>query len=52
MGDLVKNSKHPGRLRRLSTLREQGSQSETEDEEQMVTPNSEASHLRGLARLQ
>lgn len=42
MGDLVKNPKHPGRLRRLSTLREQGSQSETEDEKQMVTPNSEA----------
>ncbi|XP_050018870.1 F-box only protein 43 [Alexandromys fortis] len=42
VGDLVKNPKHPGRLRRLSTLREQGSQSETEDEKQMVTPNSEA----------
>lgn len=42
MGDLVKKPKHPGRLRRLSTLQEQGSQSETEDEKHMVTPNSEA----------
>ncbi|XP_057648669.1 F-box only protein 43 [Chionomys nivalis] len=41
VGDPVKNPKHPGRLRRLSTLREQGSQSETEDEKQMVTPNPE-----------
>ncbi|KAK7812660.1 hypothetical protein U0070_016130 [Myodes glareolus] len=42
VGDLVKKPKHPGRLRRLSTLREQGSQSETEDEKQMVPPDSEA----------
>ncbi|XP_051016490.1 F-box only protein 43 [Acomys russatus] len=42
VGDPVKKPKHTGRLRRLSTLREQGSQSETEDEVQMVHPNSEA----------
>ncbi|KAL1767739.1 F-box only protein 43 [Sigmodon hispidus] len=40
-GNLVKKPKHLGRLRRLSTLREQGSQSETEDEKQLVPPNSE-----------
>lgn len=57
VGDLVKKPKHPGRLRRLSTLREQGSQSEMEDEKQMVPPDSETSgccfrHLGGSARLQ
>lgn len=57
VGDLVKKPKHPGRLRRLSTLWEQGSQSEMEDEKQMVPPYSETSgccfrHLRGSARLQ
>ncbi|XP_031214308.1 F-box only protein 43 isoform X2 [Mastomys coucha] len=41
VGDLVKKPKHFGRLRRLSTLQEQGSQSETEDEMQAVHPNSE-----------
>lgn len=55
--DLVKKPKHPGRLRRLSTLREQSSHSETEDEKQMVLTDSETSgccfsHLGGLARLQ
>ncbi|XP_021487869.1 F-box only protein 43 [Meriones unguiculatus] len=40
--DLVKKPKHLGRLRRLSTLQEQGSQSETEDEVPMVHPNSKA----------
>ncbi|XP_036064205.1 F-box only protein 43 [Onychomys torridus] len=41
VGNLVKKPKHLGRLRRLSTLREQGSQSETEDEKHVVPPNSE-----------
>ncbi|XP_028623805.1 F-box only protein 43 isoform X2 [Grammomys surdaster] len=41
VGELVKKPKHLGRLRRLSTLQEQGSQSETEDEMQTVHPNSE-----------
>ncbi|GAB1299303.1 F-box only protein 43 [Apodemus speciosus] len=41
VGDLVKKPKHLGRLRRLSTLQEQGSQSETEDEMHTVHPNSE-----------
>ncbi|XP_052603360.1 F-box only protein 43 [Peromyscus californicus insignis] len=41
VGNLVKKPKHLGRLRRLSTLREQGSQSETEDEKQVAPPNSE-----------
>ncbi|XP_021073013.1 F-box only protein 43 isoform X2 [Mus pahari] len=39
VGDLVKKPKHFGRFRRLSTLQEQGSQSE--DETQTAHPNSE-----------
>lgn len=57
VGDIVKKPKHPGRLRRLSTLWEQGSQSEMENEKQMVPPYSETSgccfrHPGGSARLQ
>ncbi|XP_052016696.1 F-box only protein 43 [Apodemus sylvaticus] len=40
-GDLVKQPKHLGRLRRLPTLQEQGFQSEAEDEMHTVHPNSE-----------
>ncbi|KAL6058122.1 hypothetical protein STEG23_038267, partial [Scotinomys teguina] len=47
VGNLVKKPKHLGRLRRLSTLREQGSQSETEDEQQVVPPNSGISEGQG-----
>nr|XP_034372703.1 F-box only protein 43 isoform X2 [Arvicanthis niloticus] len=43
VGELVKKPRHLGRLRRLSTLQEQGSQSETEEEMQTVHPNSETS---------
>uniref|UniRef100_G3T3Q8 F-box only protein 43 n=2 Tax=Loxodonta africana TaxID=9785 RepID=G3T3Q8_LOXAF len=35
VGDTIGKSRHLGRLRRLSTLREQGSQSETEEEKQI-----------------
>ncbi|XP_012970705.1 F-box only protein 43 isoform X2 [Mesocricetus auratus] len=41
-GDLIRKPKHLGRQRRLSTLREQGSQSETEEEKQPVPPTSAA----------
>ncbi|XP_066228574.1 F-box only protein 43 [Saccopteryx leptura] len=41
VGDTVRRSRHLGRLRRLSTLREQGSQSETEEENQITHSDSE-----------
>ncbi|XP_070078507.1 regulator of G-protein signaling 22 isoform X4 [Equus caballus] len=41
VGDTIKKSRRLGRLRRLSTLREQGSQSETEEEKQTVHSDSE-----------
>ncbi|XP_032746712.1 F-box only protein 43 isoform X2 [Rattus rattus] len=40
VGDLVRQPKHPGRLRRLPTLQEQGSQSETDDEMQVAHPSA------------
>ncbi|KAM5211706.1 F-box only protein 43 [Hipposideros larvatus] len=40
-GTLKVGSKRLGRLRRLSTLREQGSQSETEEEKQVIHSDSE-----------
>ncbi|CAH7118919.1 F-box only protein 43 [Phodopus roborovskii] len=49
-GDLTRKPKHLGRQRRLSTLREQGSQSETEDEEQMVPAVGAASGISGDPR--
>ncbi|XP_007933022.2 F-box only protein 43 [Orycteropus afer afer] len=41
VGDTIRKSRHLGRLRRLSTLREQGSQSETEEERQIPHSDSE-----------
>ncbi|XP_027287199.2 LOW QUALITY PROTEIN: F-box only protein 43 isoform X2 [Cricetulus griseus] len=49
-GDLIRKPKHPGRQRRLSTLREQGSQSETEDEKQMVPPKAATGTSGGQQR--
>uniref|UniRef100_A0A8C6HB44 F-box only protein 43 n=1 Tax=Mus spicilegus TaxID=10103 RepID=A0A8C6HB44_MUSSI len=46
VGDQVKKPKHFGRLRRLSTLQEQGSQSE--DEMQTVHPNSDSGVLESV----
>ncbi|XP_040117632.1 LOW QUALITY PROTEIN: F-box only protein 43 [Oryx dammah] len=40
--DTIKKSRRLGRLRRLSTLREQGSQSETEEENQAYLSSSES----------
>uniref|UniRef100_A0A452DW60 F-box only protein 43 n=2 Tax=Capra hircus TaxID=9925 RepID=A0A452DW60_CAPHI len=40
--DAIKKSRRLGRLRRLSTLREQGSQSETEEENQTYLSSSES----------
>ncbi|KAF5915195.1 hypothetical protein HPG69_011658 [Diceros bicornis minor] len=40
--DTIKKSRRLGRLRRLSTLREQGSQSETEEEKEIIHSDSEA----------
>ncbi|KAL2767016.1 F-box only protein 43 [Daubentonia madagascariensis] len=42
VGDTIRKSRRLGRTRRLSTLREQGSQSETEEEKQIIPFNSEA----------
>lgn len=39
--DIIRRSRRLGRLRRLSTLREQGSQSETEEESQIIHSESE-----------
>ncbi|XP_054446114.1 F-box only protein 43 [Pteronotus mesoamericanus] len=39
--DTVRKTRHLGRLRRLSTLREQGSQSETEEENQIIHSDSD-----------
>ncbi|XP_012311249.2 F-box only protein 43 isoform X1 [Aotus nancymaae] len=41
VGDTIRKTRHLRRSRRLSTLREQGSQSETEEEKQIVHPDSE-----------
>ncbi|XP_011515294.1 F-box only protein 43 isoform X3 [Homo sapiens] len=41
VGDTIRKTRHLGRSRRLSTLREQSSQSETEEEKQIVHPDSE-----------
>ncbi|KFO35236.1 F-box only protein 43, partial [Fukomys damarensis] len=41
VGDTIRKSGHLGRSRRLSTLREQSSQSESEEEKQIIHPNSE-----------
>ncbi|KAI6057066.1 FBXO43 [Marmota monax] len=41
LGDTVRKSRRLGRSRRLSTLREQGSQSETEEEKQITHSNPE-----------
>ncbi|XP_021118354.1 regulator of G-protein signaling 22 isoform X11 [Heterocephalus glaber] len=41
VGDTIRKSGRLGRSRRLSTLREQSSQSETEEEKQVIHPNSE-----------
>ncbi|KAM4865211.1 F-box only protein 43 isoform 2-T4 [Thomomys bottae] len=41
LGDTIRKSRCLGRLRRLSTLREQGSQSETEEEKQVIHSKSE-----------
>uniref|UniRef100_A0A8C0W709 F-box only protein 43 n=1 Tax=Castor canadensis TaxID=51338 RepID=A0A8C0W709_CASCN len=41
VGDTIRKSRHLGRSRRLSTLREQGSQSETEEEKQASSSNSD-----------
>ncbi|KAM9627124.1 LOW QUALITY PROTEIN: F-box only protein 43 [Trichechus inunguis] len=41
VGDTIRKSRRLGRSRRLSTLREQGSQSETEEEKQIKHSNSE-----------
>ncbi|XP_032103993.1 F-box only protein 43 isoform X2 [Sapajus apella] len=41
VGDTIRKIRHLRRSRRLSTLREQGSQSETEEEKQIVHPDSE-----------
>nr|XP_035132518.2 F-box only protein 43 isoform X7 [Callithrix jacchus] len=41
VGDTIRKTRHLKRSRRLSTLREQGSQSETEEEKQIVHPGSE-----------
>uniref|UniRef100_H0WYF5 F-box only protein 43 n=1 Tax=Otolemur garnettii TaxID=30611 RepID=H0WYF5_OTOGA len=41
VGDTIRKARRLGRTRRLSTLREQGSQSETEEEEQSIHSNSE-----------
>ncbi|XP_037586043.1 F-box only protein 43 isoform X2 [Cebus imitator] len=40
VGDTIRKIRHLRRSRRLSTLREQGSQSETEEEKQIVHPDS------------
>ncbi|XP_048214658.1 F-box only protein 43 isoform X2 [Perognathus longimembris pacificus] len=42
LGDTIRKSRCLGRSRRLSTLREQGSQSETEEEKQVIHSKSEA----------
>ncbi|XP_069847239.1 regulator of G-protein signaling 22-like isoform X3 [Dipodomys merriami] len=42
LGDTIRKSRCLGRSRRLSTLREQGSQSETEEEKQVIHSTSEA----------
>uniref|UniRef100_A0A8D2CLM1 F-box only protein 43 n=1 Tax=Sciurus vulgaris TaxID=55149 RepID=A0A8D2CLM1_SCIVU len=41
LGDTIRKSRRLGRSRRLSTLREQGSQSETEEEKQIIHSTSE-----------
>ncbi|MBZ3891208.1 F-box only protein 43 [Sciurus carolinensis] len=41
LGDTIRKSRRLGRSRRLSTLREQGSQSETEEEKQIIHSSSE-----------
>ncbi|KAM6216090.1 F-box only protein 43 [Rhynchocyon petersi] len=52
VGDTIRKSRHLGRSRRLSTLQEQSSQSETEEEKQTIHSDSENKLATGSNRSQ